>query len=107
MVGAADGRPQHPVEHARLTNSTVADAPRGCYEFARPMHQRQPKRRRFLSISLSPLTGFTARVAANDAIFYRMAVILGRGRVTCLRRSADKGFGGSDVFTAEVAQGSL
>ena len=32
---------------------------------------------------------------------------LGRGRVTCLRRSADKGFGGSDVFTAEVAPDSL
>jgi hypothetical protein len=38
---------------------------------------------------------------------HRMAVILGRGRVTCLRRSADKGFGGSDVFTAEVAPDSL
>ena len=38
---------------------------------------------------------------------HRVAVILGRGRVTCLRRSADKGFGGSDVFTAEVAPDSL
>ena len=37
----------------------------------------------------------------------RVAVVLGRGRVTCLRRSADRGFGGNDAPSAEVAPDSL
>ena len=37
----------------------------------------------------------------------RLAVVLGRGRVTCLRRSADKGYGGNDASSAGVAPDSL
>ena len=45
--------------------------------------------------------------ASNRGPKRRLAVVLGRGRVTCLRRSADKGYGGNDASSAEVAPDSL
>ena len=37
----------------------------------------------------------------------RMAVEMGRGRVACLRRSADRGYKGNSVQSAETAPDSL